>query len=49
MGIGYAGCLQMRAVDQKKDEGAVRTVGSCNQRAGCIGGGVRALGGRRMG
>jgi len=48
--MGYAGCLQTRAVDQKKNEGAVGTVGGCNQRAGCMGGGVRALGGtRRMG
>jgi len=39
--MGYAGCLQIRAVDQKKDEGAVGTVGGCNQRAGCMGGGVR--------
>jgi len=45
--MGYAGCLQTRAVDQKKDEGTVRTVSGCNQRAGCIGGGVRALGGTR--
>ena len=50
MGMWYAGCLQTRAVDLKKDRCAVGMVGGCNKCAGCLGGGVRALGDtRRMG
>jgi len=46
----YAGCRQTRAVDERKDEGGVRTEGGRNKRAGCMGWGLRALGGtRRMG
>ena len=50
IGDGYAGCRQMRAVEEGKDEGRVGTEGGRNKRAGCMGGGIRALGGtRRMG
>ena len=50
IGDGYAGCRQMRAVEEGKDEGGIRPEGSRNKRAGCMGGGIRALGGtRRMG
>ena len=45
-----AGCRQTRAVEEGKDEGGVGTEGGRNKRAGCMGGGIRALGGtRRMG
>ena len=50
IGDGYAGCHQTRAVEEGKDEGGIGTEGSRNKRAGCMGGGIRALGGtRRMG
>ena len=50
IGDGYAGCRQTRAVEEGKDEGGVGTEGGRNKRSGCIGGGIRALGGtRRMG
>jgi len=50
IGDGYAGCCQTRAVEEGKNEGGVRTEGSRNKRAGCMGGRIRALGGtRRMG
>jgi len=50
IGDGYASCRQTRAVEEGKDEGGVRTEGGRNKRAGCMGGGIRALGGtRRMG
>ena len=46
----YAGCRQTRAVEKGKDEGGVGTEGGRNKRAGCMGEGIRALGGtRRMG
>ena len=49
-GDGYAGCRQTRAVEKGKDEGCVGTEGSRNKPAGCMGGGIRVLGGtRRMG
>ena len=47
IGDGYAGCRQMRAVEEEKDEGSVGTGGGRNNRAGCMGGGIRALGGTR--
>ena len=47
IGDGYAGCCQTRAVEDGKDEGGVGTEGGRNKRAGCIGGGIRALGGTR--
>ena len=50
IGDGYAGCCQTRAVEEGKDEGSVGTEGGHNKCAGCMGGGIRALGGtRRMG
>ena len=50
IGNGYAGCRQTRAVEEGKEEGGVRTEGGRNKRSGCMGGGIRALGGtRRMG
>ena len=50
IGNGYAGCCQMRAVEEGKNEGGVGTEGGRNKRAGYMGGGIRALGGtRRMG
>ena len=52
LGIGdrYAGYHQTRAVEEVKEEGGVGTEGGRNKRAGCMGGGIRALGGnRRMG
>ena len=50
IGDGYAGCRQTRAVEERKDEGGVGTEGGRNKRTGCMGGGIRALGGtRRMG
>ena len=50
IGDGYAKCRQTRSVEERKDEGGVRTEGSRNKRAGCMGGEIRALGGaRRMG
>jgi len=54
IGDGYTGCRQTRAVDEGKDEGkdegGVGTEGGRNKPAGCMGGGIRALGGtRRMG
>ena len=50
IGDGYAGCRQTRAVEEGKDEGGVGTEGGRNKRTGCMGGGIRALGGtRRMG
>ena len=46
----YAGCRQMRSVEERKDEWGVRTEGGRNKRTGCMGGEIRALGGaRRMG
>ena len=49
-GDGYAGCRQTRAVEEGKDEGGVGMEGSHNKCAGCMGGGIRAVGGtRRMG
>ena len=47
IGDGYAGCRQTRAVEEGKDEGGVRTKGSCNMRAECMVGWIRALGGSR--
>ena len=47
IGNGYTRCLQMRAVDETKDEGAVGKEGGRNKRAGCMGGGIWALGGTR--
>ena len=47
IGDGYAGCRQTRAVEEGKDEGGVGTEGSHNKGAGCMGGGIRALGGTR--
>ena len=47
IGDGYAGCRQTRAVEEGKDEGGVGMDGGCNKRAGCMGGGIRALGGTR--
>jgi len=50
IGDGYAGCCQTRAVEEGKDEGGVGMEGGRNKRSGCMGGGIRALGGtRRMG
>ena len=50
IGDGYAGCRQMRAVEEGQNKGGVGTEGGRNKRAGCMGGGIRALGGtRRMG
>ena len=50
IGDGYPGCRQTRAVEEGKDEGGVGTEGGRNKRAGCMGGGIRVLGGtRRMG
>ena len=50
IGDGYAGCRQTRAVEEGKDEGAVGRDGGRNKLAGCMGGGIWALGGtRRMG
>ena len=50
IGDGYARCRQTRAVEEGKNEACVGTVGGRNKRAGCMGGGIRALGGtRRMG
>ena len=50
IGDGYAEYRQMRAVEEGKDEAGVGTEGGRNKRAGCMGGGIRALGGtRRMG
>ena len=50
IGDGYAGCRQTRAVEEGNDEGGVGREGGRNKRAGCMGGGIRALGGtRRMG
>jgi len=46
----YAGCRQTRAVEEGKDAGGVGTEGGRNKRAGCMEGGIRALGGTtRMG
>jgi len=47
IGDGYAGCHQTRAVEEGKDEGGVGTEGGHNKRAGCMGWGIRALGGTR--
>jgi len=50
IGDGYTGCRQTRAVEEGKDDGGVWMEGGRNKRAGCMGGGIRALGGtRRMG
>ena len=50
IGDGYTGCRQTRAVEERKVEGGVGKEGSRNKCAGCMGGGIRALGGtRRMG
>ena len=50
IGDGYARCRQTRAVEEGKDEGSIGTEGGRIKRAGCMGGGKRALGGtRRMG
>ena len=50
IGDGYAGCRQMRAVEEGKDEGGIGTEGGRNKHAGCMGGEIRVLGGtRRMG
>jgi len=50
IGDGYAGCRQTSAVEEGKDEEGVGTEGGRNKRAGCMGGGIRALGGTgRMG
>ena len=50
IGDGYARCRQTRAVEEGKDEGGVGMEGGRNKRAGCMGEGIRALGGtRRMG
>jgi len=50
IGDGYTGCRQTRAVEEGKDEGGVWMEGGRDKRAGCMGGGIRALGGtRRMG
>ena len=50
IGDGYAGCCQTSAVEEGKDEGSVGPEGGRNKRAGCMRGGMRALGGtRRMG
>ena len=50
IGEGYAGCRQTRAVEEEKNEGGIGTEGGRNNHAGCMGGGIRALGGtRRMG
>ena len=47
---GYAGCRQTCVVEEGKDEGSVGTERGRNTRAGCMGGGRRALGGtKRMG
>ena len=51
-GIGdlYAGCRQTRSVEERKDEGGVRTEGGRNKRTGYMEGEIRALeGARRMG
>ena len=49
-GDGYTGCRQTRAVEEGKDEGGVGMEGGRNKCAGCMGGGIRVLGGtRRMG
>jgi len=47
IGDGYAGWRQTRTVEEGKDEGGVGTECSRNKRAGCMGGGIRALGGTR--
>ena len=48
--MGTPGWRQTRAVEEGTDEGGVGTEGGRNKRAGCMGGGIRALGGtRRMG
>jgi len=44
IGDGYAGCRQTRAVEEGKDKGGVGTEGGRNKGAGCMGGGIRALG-----
>ena len=50
IGDGYSGCRHTRAVEEGKDEGGVGMEGDRTKRAGCMGGGIRALGGtRRMG
>ena len=50
IGDGYAGCRQTRSVEVGKDEGGLGTEAGRNKRAGCMRGGIRALGGtRRMG
>ena len=52
LGIGnrYTECRQTRSVEERKDEGGVRTEGGRNKCAGCMGEERWALGGtRRMG
>ena len=50
IGNGYVGCRQTRAVEEGKDEEGVGTEGGRNKPAGCMRGGIRAVGGtRRMG
>ena len=52
LGIGdeYSRCGLTREVDKWKDQGGVGMEGSRNKHNGCMGGGIRALGGtRRMG
>ena len=50
IGDGYAGCCQMRSVEERKDDGVVGREGGRNKCAGCMGGERMALGGtRRMG
>jgi len=47
IGDGYAGSRQTRAVEAGTDKGGVGTEGGRNKRAGCMGGGIRALRGTR--
>ena len=47
IGDGYAGCRQTRAVEVGKNERGVGTQGGRNKRAGCMGAGIRPLGGTR--
>ena len=43
IGNGYARYCQMRSVDERKDNGGVRTEGGCNKLAPCMGGKIMAL------
>ena len=47
IGDGDAGCWGTRAVEEGKDEGGVGSEGGGNKCAGCMGGGIRAVGGSR--